>query len=109
MRNPTIPPPVYVMGLTSILHLILLRHPNSQRTPIPLFYKTEPGQSQNIYATARKTTQDIIYDLGLKSKKSLEFSPVPPPIANGTILICHGLGLDFSCYCPQQHCIFQSI
>jgi hypothetical protein len=55
------------MCITVILHLILLRHLNLQRTFLPLFYKSEPGQPQTNYATAWKITNVIIYDLGFKS------------------------------------------
>ena len=61
MRNPATPPPALILDLTPMLHLILLCHPHSQRTPLPLFYKSEPGQPQENYATAWKVTQDIIY------------------------------------------------
>jgi hypothetical protein len=47
-------------------YLILIRHPVSQRTFLPLFYKSNPGQPQKNYATAWKTTTDDIHDLGLK-------------------------------------------
>jgi len=48
-------------------YLILIRHPVSQRTFLPLFYKSNPGQPQKNYATAWKITKNVIYDLGLKS------------------------------------------
>ena len=47
LGNPAIPP---VMILCSAL----LRHPNSQMTILPSFYKTEPGYLPKHYATTWK-------------------------------------------------------